>query len=234
MAGPAAGGRAAAGARRPGALPQGAVPGRGNASRWTPPSSTCPSGCWARNGRCWTRSSPRATGWPRRSIAWSCWGSAAPTWAPGRCSRPAATRTTTSFRGSGAAAGRESISRATTSTTTPCRGCWIWSKARDDWGIVVISKSGGTLETAVAFRLFLEELRKACGGDAEKLPQPGHRRHRRHRPAERAGRGHRLPERLSRFPTAWAGGSRSSAPWACCRRRSWASTSATCWKARPR
>ncbi len=39
----------------------------------------------------------------------------------------------------------------------------------DDWGLVVISKSGGTLETAVAFRLFLEELRKACGGDAAKL-----------------------------------------------------------------
>jgi glucose-6-phosphate isomerase len=39
----------------------------------------------------------------------------------------------------------------------------------DDWGIVVTSKSGGTLETAVAFRLFLEELRRACGGDAGKL-----------------------------------------------------------------
>ncbi|MBU4400503.1 MAG: glucose-6-phosphate isomerase, partial [Planctomycetes bacterium] len=39
----------------------------------------------------------------------------------------------------------------------------------DDWGIVVISKSGTTLETAVAFRLFLDSLRKACGGDDEKL-----------------------------------------------------------------
>jgi glucose-6-phosphate isomerase len=39
----------------------------------------------------------------------------------------------------------------------------------DDWGIVVISKSGGTLETAVAFRLFLDALRKACGGSMEKL-----------------------------------------------------------------
>ncbi len=37
----------------------------------------------------------------------------------------------------------------------------------DDWGIVVISKSGGTLETAVAFRLFLDALRKACRGDME-------------------------------------------------------------------
>jgi glucose-6-phosphate isomerase len=39
----------------------------------------------------------------------------------------------------------------------------------NDWGIIVISKSGGTLETAVAFRIFLDALRKACGGDAEKL-----------------------------------------------------------------
>lgn len=39
----------------------------------------------------------------------------------------------------------------------------------DDWGIIVISKSGGTLETAVAFRVFLDALRKSCGGDEEKL-----------------------------------------------------------------
>jgi glucose-6-phosphate isomerase len=39
----------------------------------------------------------------------------------------------------------------------------------DDWGIVVISKSGGTLETAVAFRVFLEALRKSCKGDEEKM-----------------------------------------------------------------
>ncbi len=39
----------------------------------------------------------------------------------------------------------------------------------DDWGIIVISKSGGTIETAVAFRVFLEALRKSCGGDQEKL-----------------------------------------------------------------
>ncbi len=39
----------------------------------------------------------------------------------------------------------------------------------DDWGIIVISKSGGTLETAVAFRVFLDALRKVCGGDQEKL-----------------------------------------------------------------
>jgi glucose-6-phosphate isomerase len=39
----------------------------------------------------------------------------------------------------------------------------------DDWGIIVISKSGGTLETAVAFRVFLDALRKVCGNDREKL-----------------------------------------------------------------
>jgi glucose-6-phosphate isomerase len=42
-------------------------------------------------------------------------------------------------------------------------------EGNDDWGIIVISKSGGTLETAVAFRVFLEALRKACGGDTEKF-----------------------------------------------------------------
>jgi glucose-6-phosphate isomerase len=39
----------------------------------------------------------------------------------------------------------------------------------DDWAIVVISKSGGTLEPAVNFRVFLEALRKSCKGDEEKL-----------------------------------------------------------------
>jgi glucose-6-phosphate isomerase len=39
----------------------------------------------------------------------------------------------------------------------------------DDWGIIVISKSGGTLETAVAFRVFFDALKKSCGGDQEKV-----------------------------------------------------------------
>ncbi len=39
----------------------------------------------------------------------------------------------------------------------------------DDWGIIVISKSGGTLETAVAFRIFLEALQESCSGDMEKV-----------------------------------------------------------------
>ena len=36
-----------------------------------------------------------------------------------------------------------------------------------NWGIVVISKSGGTLETAAAFRQFLSALEMACGNNAE-------------------------------------------------------------------
>lgn len=37
----------------------------------------------------------------------------------------------------------------------------------DRWGIVVISKSGGTLETAAAFRQFFAALKSSCGGDAK-------------------------------------------------------------------
>jgi glucose-6-phosphate isomerase len=39
----------------------------------------------------------------------------------------------------------------------------------DRWAIVVISKSGGTLETAVALRQFLTALRDSCGGDTQQL-----------------------------------------------------------------
>jgi glucose-6-phosphate isomerase len=39
----------------------------------------------------------------------------------------------------------------------------------DKWGIIVISKSGGTLEPAGAFRIFLNALRKSCQGDEAKL-----------------------------------------------------------------
>jgi glucose-6-phosphate isomerase len=49
--------------------------------------------------------------------------------------------------------------------TTPARS------VDDRWAVVVISKSGGTMETAVAFRLFLDALRKSCGGDAQQLAQ---------------------------------------------------------------
>ena len=39
----------------------------------------------------------------------------------------------------------------------------------DRWAIVVVSKSGGTLETAAALRTFLDALRTSCGGDEEKF-----------------------------------------------------------------
>ena len=38
-----------------------------------------------------------------------------------------------------------------------------------DWSIIVISKSGGTLETAAAFRIFLDSLRRSLKGDDAKL-----------------------------------------------------------------
>jgi len=39
----------------------------------------------------------------------------------------------------------------------------------DDWALVVISKSGGTLETAVAFRIFFQALKHVCANHPEKL-----------------------------------------------------------------
>jgi len=41
----------------------------------------------------------------------------------------------------------------------------------DAWAIVVISKSGGTLETAAAMRQFTAALSDSCGGDAQKVAQ---------------------------------------------------------------
>jgi glucose-6-phosphate isomerase len=43
------------------------------------------------------------------------------------------------------------------------------TRLEDRWAIVVISKSGGTLETAAAFRLLLESLRTACGNNTGEL-----------------------------------------------------------------
>ncbi len=42
---------------------------------------------------------------------------------------------------------------------------------KPNWGIVVISKSGGTLETAAAFRQFLAALEAECGGNASAVSQ---------------------------------------------------------------
>jgi glucose-6-phosphate isomerase len=45
------------------------------------------------------------------------------------------------------------------------------STPEDRWGIVVISKSGGTMETAVALRQYLAALRRSCGQRQELVPQ---------------------------------------------------------------
>lgn len=45
------------------------------------------------------------------------------------------------------------------------------TKLDDRWAIVVISKSGGTIETAVAFRQFLRALEGSCGGDRKRLAE---------------------------------------------------------------
>lgn len=51
--------------------------------------------------------------------------------------------------------------------------CQFEGGAEDRWGIVVISKSGGTLETAAAFRIFLKELaNKVDDKDLETLVVP--------------------------------------------------------------
>ena len=39
----------------------------------------------------------------------------------------------------------------------------------DRWGVLVVSKSGGTLETAIATRLFLQALSASVGGDMAQL-----------------------------------------------------------------
>ncbi|NIP86966.1 MAG: glucose-6-phosphate isomerase [Planctomycetales bacterium] len=44
-----------------------------------------------------------------------------------------------------------------------------WDHPTDRWGVVVISKSGGTLETAVAFRLLLDALAHRGGGHLAEL-----------------------------------------------------------------
>ncbi len=45
------------------------------------------------------------------------------------------------------------------------------TEVADRWAIVVISKSGGTLETAAAFRILLGQLQTSCEGDASQVAQ---------------------------------------------------------------
>lgn len=55
-------------------------------------------------------------------------------------------------------AGQDGTGRAETGT-----------RLEDRWAIVVISKSGGTLETAAAFRILLKRLQSTCAGNGEEL-----------------------------------------------------------------
>jgi glucose-6-phosphate isomerase len=41
----------------------------------------------------------------------------------------------------------------------------------DRWGVLAISKSGGTLETAAATRIFAKSLLESCGGDAKRMAE---------------------------------------------------------------
>ena len=142
-------------------------------------------------------------------------------------------------------ASRGSTSRATTSTTTRCRtcsSCWrspasIPSCARSAGASIVVSKSGGTLETAAAYRAF-----RARGGRvlrpevAEMLKQAGRAGHRADGQAPRPVPGRRLHRRRHpdhprrrRRPVQ-----RVHAGRACCRRRSWAWTCGRCCSGRRR
>ncbi len=95
-----------------------------------------------------------------------------------------------------------------------------------DWGIVVISKSGGTLETAAAFRILLRELAESVGNAAEigqyVVPVTG-----------TSGKLFDLATALGcpemfPVPDGVGDGSACCLPLACCRRRSWDSTSRHC------
>ncbi len=46
-----------------------------------------------------------------------------------------------------------------------------WNEAEGRWAVVVISKSGGTLETATAFRLLISAMRDRCGNDPADLAE---------------------------------------------------------------
>ncbi len=92
------------------------------------------------------------------------------------------------------------------------------------WGIAVISKSGGTLETAAALRIFLRELAESVGSDPRKLadsvvPVTG-------KTGKLADLSAALgAKKCTKCLMALGAGSASSVRWACCRRRSWGSIS---------
>jgi glucose-6-phosphate isomerase len=58
-----------------------------------------------------------------------------------------------------------------TGTSAPPRQTGMSVPPDERWAIVVISKSGGTLETAVSFRIFLQALRQSLGDDRALVAQ---------------------------------------------------------------
>ena len=123
-----------------------------------PPSWTCRSGFSAAIAPCWTTSAARPIGWRARSIAWWCWASAVRTWAPRAlleaCCHPYHNELSREAR-----KGRPRIYFEGNNVDNDAVAGLLDVLAGDDrWAIVVISKSGGTLETAVGFRIFLDGL----------------------------------------------------------------------------
>ena len=150
MAGAAAVGRPAGRVRRPRAVRARAALCRKTSSRWTPPSSTCPTGCWTRIGRCWSGSSRRATAWrPGRRSGGGAGDRRVVHGRPGAVRGLLPSVSQRVVAAAREAAGRGSTSRATTSTTTASRAAGLARRRATTGAIVVISKSGGTLETAV-------------------------------------------------------------------------------------
>ena len=157
--------------------------GRLSAARATPANS---AGCCAgqpAEGELWT--------------AWSCWASAAATSVRRRCSTPCATPTTTSCRRRCGWASPACTSRGTTSITTALHGTARVAgehlrrsgiDAEERWGIVVVSKSGGTIETAAAYRAIRAEMAKFYGPKSESAEATRHSRDRPEGQAPRPGR----------------------------------------------
>jgi glucose-6-phosphate isomerase len=97
-----------------------------------------------------------------------------------------------------------------------------------DWSINIISKSGGTTEPAVAFRVFRDLLVKQYGAEADR---------RIYATTDKArGALKSLADKNGWksfvIPDEWAGGTPSSPPWACCPSPSPERTSARSWPGR--
>ena len=120
----------------------------------------------------WAESWRRRRGFARRSIAWSCWGSADRTWGRERlleaCCHPYHNELSRGERGGKPRMFFEGNNVDNDAAQGLLDVLGHGRAARDvaeRWAIVVISKSGGTLETAAAFRIFLKALQQSLGND---------------------------------------------------------------------